>query len=75
MSPSAKPKTPLEYHRHGDSLEDQIKEKLRAAEKLIDEALELVKAMRWHDKMATYVMSDKKIDPFKFAKEEAKKKR
>ena len=74
MEASSKHKTPLDFHKHADGLEDAIQEKLRQAENLIDEAMELIKTMRWHDKMATYVMSNEKIDPFKFAKQEKERK-
>ena len=65
---------PVQFHRRGDELEDLIKEKLREAEKLIDEALKLVAVMRGYDLRASYSLAPAELDPDEFARLEKKKK-
>ena len=65
---------PLRFHRRGDELEDLIKQKLKAAEKLIDEAIELVKIMRGYDLRGCYSLAPEEIDPYQFVKQEKKEK-
>ena len=66
---------PSVFHRRSDELEDVIKQKLKEAEKLIDEALRLAVKMRQADKMATYLMSDGEINPFEYMREKRQKPR
>jgi len=67
-------RSPAHFHYRGDELEDLIKQKLKAAEKLIDEAIELVKIMRGYDLRASYSLAPAELDPHEFAKLEKKKK-
>ena len=65
---------PFKFHRRSDELEDLIKQKLKAAEKLIDEAIELVKIMRGYDLRGCYSLAPEEIDPHRFARQERKEK-
>ena len=67
-------RSPAHFHYRGDELEDLIKEKLRAAERLIDEALKLVAVMRGYDLRASYSLAPAELDPDEFARLEKKKK-
>jgi len=65
---------PFKFHRRSDDLEDLVRRKLEEAEKLIDEAIELVMIMRRYDLQASYSLAPKEIDPYRFAKQERKEK-